>query len=342
MIISHISPTVQKNCGIGNFSLNLNNSINENGINSTIAKLDHMMILNCDLILFQHEFNWITDDVVRKIEYIKRTSKAKLVSFIHTDFKFSDSCNINAVKKLDELTDAYIEMCNGMIDKLNGRPVLSIDCPGYYCEKQIEKTETDQLRCCFNIPCNSYVIGNFSMLGSHRDLFDILLSIIDKYKKEIRNKEIVIFLSSPVNSFSFGNKEISKTLELLNLLVGKKQIVYTRTFYDSSMRFKLMKMCDLIWCWSSANDIKYASASCSDIYCSGTRIVIPDKIQHKAVVEKSRSGNANVVVCNPSLNAFKNIISLQLKSRKRSKHNGYDLSFQSITPKIIDFLKSIC
>jgi hypothetical protein len=94
--------------------------------------------------------------------------------------------------------------------------------------------------------------------------------------------------------------------------------------------------CDLLWCWTAARSSPYASGTCSDQYCSGTRLVVANKQQHAAVL-----GHQNVVAVDGDVRNLMRVLIDQVENKDFARHDGSDLSWQRSIQAPAAFLKRI-
>lgn len=359
LTIANVSPTAMSNCGIGNFSMNMNDAMNELGKASFIVDPNEFPIKMPsapDVIIVQHELSWINENLINTVNFLKSLNeKAIVLLLVHTELKHAKKENKKEIKELDLMADGYIQMCQGMVDDGNfyeDAPVLTIDCPGFFIDDYTKK-EVVEMRRRYNISEDSYVIGNFSMVSGHRSVRDIINRVSKKLRDLINRKEITLFISSPVNVRSGNSAEITESYTVLQNLEKIGIIKYTDNFHRRRDRFLMMRMCDLLWCWSDASGIRYASASCSDMYCSGTRMVVANILQHRAVVAPYRNGYYNIVKCGEMcyypemqkdttgiLLMCNEIVKNALK-KKRTKHSGKDLTFKQFCRELVFFANDI-
>jgi len=97
-----------------------------------------------------------------------------------------------------------------------------------------------------------------------------------------------------------------------------------------------LRACDLLWCWTSVASRPYASGTCSDQYCSGTRLILADKQQHSCLY-----GLPNVVFTPPDFEAFMAALHAELRRGHHPRHDGRMLSWQERGHAPADFLRFV-
>lgn len=278
MKLLHVCNTAYTNCGIGNFSINFHGTLERLFPTSRLTFCNDIREIarlpNQDVIIYHHEFSFEKSGLLSAIRDIEASEK---VAFIHSD------CKNASGSKITKEPDAYITMCKGMIN--TDKPVFYNQCPGYYDELSDRKAAREKL----GLPVDGYIIGTFSMLGASRRTVEISNYILDK--TENNNVKILILASS--HESSGGVRAHDKTLKRLNEFgEANEKVIFKNEFLSSKERNLYMQACDLIWCYSSVTGAKYASASCSDVYCSGTKVITNDCPQHHAI-----AGLKNVITC---------------------------------------------
>jgi hypothetical protein len=97
-----------------------------------------------------------------------------------------------------------------------------------------------------------------------------------------------------------------------------------------------LQAADLLWCWSSAPPLPYASGVVSQMYGSGTRIVVADRPQHEHIL-----GLPNIVRAPEDLTAFVDELLRQMCHHQRTRHDPTVISWRQQASRIACFLTSL-
>jgi len=98
-----------------------------------------------------------------------------------------------------------------------------------------------------------------------------------------------------------------------------------------------MQACDLLWCWTEvSNQEAYASGVASDMYGSGTRMVVCDKLQHAAVLELP-----NVVRSAPNRGGMLESIVAEIVAGHHDRHDPRPVGWPLFAKQIVTFLQKM-
>lgn len=258
MRILHVCSSKYKNCGIGFFSCNFNSIIKERvrGSNVTFSnKAEHGKY---DALIVHHEYSIFSKKIIKGLSEIECNNR---ILFAHSPIQNPGSY---AIRHFDK----FISMKDDMVN--TAAPKLVDVCPGYMPKRKLPGfREKLGVR-------GKIVIGNFSMASSQRKLYEIVYQIINN------TSNILIYLNCPPNTFDQRN-----TKEILGLVesIGSDRIIIDKSFKNADARYAAMRECDLLWCFSSIENGNYSSASVSDMYVSGSHLVVNSCKQHSHVEE---------------------------------------------------------
>jgi hypothetical protein len=319
--ILHYCKTAESKCGIGNFSRLLNQRMNSffNLIDFSFNEDNlYSKVFRNTVVIFHHEFSFENEKYISAIKDIK--SRNVIISFIHSDCEYDQNRQSRFIR---EIPDGYISMNHMMIN--TRKPVMIEKCPGFY---QGLKNRS-QLKIKYNLPLTVPVVGTFSMMTHNRQIEKIVRTI------NSFNNEVYFLIYSPMHETqrSIHGSSLSKFLHKM------KNVKLIDTFGSCIERNDLMQACDLLWCYSDISNMRYASASCSDMYCSGTKLIINRKPQHWHVQD-----NPNVVCCESDrfedfVNEIKNEILLNEYTRSEPLNELKFINSFSNIPEFISYVK---
>lgn len=327
MIIMHLSGTAYTNCGIGSFSINFHETL------ESLFDDKHNKLFFCDkfslarnfpkpdVLIYHHEFSFEKAGLSRVVNEIKAKKK---IAFIHSGCRR---------KKGDvlEIPDAYICMNQGMIE--TEKKIFISPCPGYH-ESLVDRKK---LRKKLGLKVDDYIIGTFSMISPVRNTVEIGSEILKMAKKNNFNNVKILIVSPSHQSKEFNDTIGSEEARLLRFQERSEgKVIFKNMFSTCSRRLEYMQACDVIWCYSSVTGMRYASASCSDMYCSGTRLILNKCCQHFAVIDE-----LNVVSCD-GIKSMLYAIMESIEVNENTRHEPMDyLKFRSSFLGLDSFIRGL-
>ena len=102
---------------------------------------------------------------------------------------------------------------------------------------------------------------------------------------------------------------LAEEKRLTALAAGNRHVRLDLQLKDPAELNLQLRACDLLWCWTRVASQPYASGTCADQYCSGTRLVVTDKQQHSSLY-----GLPNVVFTPQSLDGFLRVLRHELEA----------------------------
>lgn len=319
--ILHSSKTVFKPCGIGNFSRSLNDRLIELDIKSILwGDTLHPRMHLFGLVLIQHEYAFIKE---RDISLLSKLG-IPVVFFVHSkpNRKF---------KIIDNIASGFIGMCKTMAP--TNKPFFYWPHPGFYKEINREKARHSFEINGLKAKDYNKVVGTCGFANKARR-FEMILPELCKHARE--QNWLVIIHAPKHNKFESnqGHQSTVSVLEKLQERFSNNLVVQTE-FLPFVQVNEILQVCDVVFCWTDTPSIPYASGVASDLYCSGTKLVICDKLQHSAVI-----GRENVVATEPDLFAFIDKLTREIM-KEPTRHDGSDLSWRKSFIGIKEFLSEV-
>ncbi|MEQ8789449.1 MAG: hypothetical protein RIC55_24355 [Pirellulaceae bacterium] len=312
--ILQICPSWDTACGIANFAANLHDAaICQGAAIHTVAEppadLD-----GYDAALIQHEKALYLRQPQRLHELLDRLQRAGLrrVLFAHSPLS----------PPLDHATDAYVAMCEGMIE--TDRPVHFMHHP--CCEHVV--VDRQALRKQLGLDRFRAVVASHGFVNPSRR-FDQFVRRLAPIAAE---SNVAILLAVATNARA--QPASIRALERLRAQAKRWPNVFVTHGYAPAGHVNaLLQTADLTWCWTNTPSRPYASGVASDLYGGGARIVVADKLQHRAVC-----GRENVAVAPPDFEPFLEVLIDEMNAAAFPRHDPAGLSWPAAIPGLLNFL----
>jgi hypothetical protein len=307
-----VCPSLGTACGVANFAGNLASALGTFDFDvQTVTDLDDTDV---DLVLIQHEFGLFD---TRKLLQALAACHARKLLFAHTA----------GVEAFDRHVDGYLAMCPGMVPAT--KPVCVFPHPGWYSEERPARQELKQR---FGYHTYAGVIGSSGFINPSRQFSQIIEFLLPWAQQH--NWLINLLCSRHAKHTRYATY-LAEERRLLKWAAHTPHVrldLHLKSPAELELQFRA---CDLLWCWTNVPTAPYASGTCSDQYCSGTRIVVADKQQHRCL-----QGLPNVVMTPPRLEEFLQILMEQLQCGEFPQHDGRILSWQECARTPANFLCS--
>lgn len=313
--IAQVSKTTDEACGIGNYSKNFANRLSQMGIEVyTVNSVDIQESTNYDAIIYQHEHSLISPkDFINAGELVPR------IALLHSDSSGSHSRTLNAY------CDAYITMCDGMIE--TDKPVYNHRMPGQ--DKRM--IDREDLRRRFGWQRYDKVIGSCGFMNPVRFFPEIVDAICSK------SIHVGVYIACSKH-FRYltesGHKLVHKKLQELDQRYPN--FIMETEFGDFTEKILKLQACNLNWCYTNVPSTKYASASASDLYATGTRLIINSRTQHSAVL-----GLPNVVSVEQPINGFIDALWKEVYEGPDGRHHPGQISWSNSFCELKPWLQSV-
>lgn len=311
MKVLQISITRGSDCGVALFADVLQERLGRIGIEIETVH-EPRGSADADLVLLQHHDDLIADDAVIALA---RSSAAPVVLFAHTDRN----------RGLYDHVDGLVSMCPGMIGRTT-KPVLTYLDPAWTPDRLEDRRD---LRREFALPQDRTVVGTNGYLRFERQFLEVAEALLPAAR---RNDWFIDMITSPWRLESPGLVESLQRLERQH----PSHFRFGHTFLDWRTLNRRLQACDLLWCWTAAPSVPYASGVLSDQYGSGTRIFAVDKEQHRPVLQLP-----NVVAGPPDLEAFVAGLVAEIGNGPHPRHDPSPVSWDNCIDDVAAFLRSV-
>ena len=309
--ILQISPTYGKPCGVGNFSANLHREMLGAGLEvrtqDSFAGTDFG-----EIVLLQHE--WSTVDTESVKAFCARSSRP-VVIFGHTA----------EISGFDDVAAGYIVMNKRVAEKTR-RPSLTVSHPGYAVPTLSPRL---QLREHLGLPTDRPIVGSCGFLLEARRFNWFADHLLDQATERCFH----VCLMAPAHERT--------PFHLRNALQGLAEcfpnhFTYIGDFLRPPDLNQYMQACDLLWCWTEIDGQAYSSGVASDMYGSGTRMVLADKEQHRTVL-----GLQNVVSAPADRWRFLEALLGEIGSGQFPRHDPSPVSWRTTVGEVSTFLSQV-
>lgn len=275
-------PSLGTACGVANFAANLHVAGEHAGSTiTTAAELPNPGTLaEFDVLLIQHEHALFRSLSVPP-------SLRPSVLFAH-----SPRVNLDAA--------GYITMAPGMVR--TRRPVYVMPHPGR--ARPLE--DRDVLRRRLGLDRFRLLIGSHGFTTPARRFAEI----VDALAPRLRPLGGGLVLAAASHARQSRDAGLQRAaVELEAAAARHADVVHLeRGFLPHDDVNARMQACDLTWCWTRAPSRPYASGVASDLYAAGTRLVVADKLQHRAVL-----GRPNVIAAPADFESFLAVLDEEIR-----------------------------
>lgn len=313
MEIVQIATSYSERCGIGLFARNLENALIQVGIHlRTLCSVD-APIPRAALTLVHHEWSLLRDHEVRAAI---ASSPNPVVIFAHTG---------GGVERFSDVASGFVALAPGVIGPTTC-PTLVLPCPA---RTPHALTDRGVLRKKYGYSVDQYTIGSSGFVLANRDFAGVLSGLLPY---AARNNWRIELCASPWRTLL---PPLTQKLQYFER-VFPSAFRWHKTFLEWFELNERLQACDLLWCWTGVPSSAYASASISDLYASGSRIVATNKLQHAHVLKLP-----NVVSAPPRLWGFVRTLVAECIRRERSRHDPSPISWTKQTARLGDFFHSL-
>ena len=94
-------------------------------------------------------------------------------------------------------------------------------------------------------------------------------------------------------------------------------------------------MCDLVWCWTDAAQNNYGSGVASDLYGSGTKLIVQRRPQHDHILNKKRK---NIIETENNFQIFLETLLKESLSCQFERELDYSVSWENISNLIFKII----
>ena len=308
--VLQIAPTAGQPCGVGNFATGLAAELATCGVSvRTQAELAYTGF--GDVVLVQHEWSTIDTSALRSF---CASSPKPVVIFGHT----AD------VSGFDDVAAGYIVM-NRQIAAATNLPCLIMHHPSYVPACLEGRA---QLRSRFGLPQERVVVGSSGFLLEAR----CFNWFADKLLDDAVSRDFFVYLLAPEHRRTpFYLKHALQGLAT----AYPQHFKYEGQFLSRSELNERLQACDLLWCWTENSGSSYVSGVASDMYGSGTRLVLSNQAQHEFIL-----GLPNVVRAPSNRGAFCNRLFDEISTGQFQRHNPDPVRWNAIADQIAQFLRA--
>jgi hypothetical protein len=311
MRLLQVSRILTADCGVSLFAEKLETHLRAAGIH--VDTTDRPMPSDRhDLVLLQHHEELYSDDEVRSLA---AASHVPVVLFAHSE---CDPARYEPV-------DGFIAMNPRMLTSTE-KPVHTFAHPAWTPRRLDDRAA---LRREFDLPPDRLVLGTHGYLRFERQFVEIIEALLPEIQ---RTGWLIELITSPWRLDSPG-------------LLSQLQDLRDRTpdhfclhheHLDGVTLNRRLQSCDLLWCWTNAPSSPYASGVISDQYASGTRVIAPDKEQHRHVL-----GLPNTVAAPDTLAPFLGRVIEELRAGPGPRHDPSPVSWDNFIGGLAAFLRDI-
>lgn len=297
MKVAQLSPTQGEYCGIALFADRLAAALAPLGVRvSTSRKL--AADSDANVVLLQHHAELVRDDEVRSL---RARAGRPVVLFAHS----------TGIAGVVHAVDGVMAMSRGMVPE-TGVPTLVFPHPAFTPERLSDR---GAIRARLGLPVEARIVGSCGFLKFERQLTQILPAILPAAAEW---GWFVQLVTSP------WYRESPGLLEEIAALAGRHpgRVRHEHAHLSEAELNLRLQACDLLWCWTRAASSAYASGVASDLYASGSRMVVADKLQHEHVL-----GFPNVVRAPATLSGCVDELLRQMRHSRGERHDPAPVSW---------------
>jgi len=306
--VIQIASTAGDACGVGNFALNLQNALQAVGVEVRTVREFPSKAAAADCILVQYGWNMFDDKTVA--DFCARSS-LPVFMFAHH----------HGVEQFEPAVRGFLTVARGIISPTSA-PVLDLKHPGWAPEALSDRI---LLKRRFGLP-DSPVVGSSGFLMLSKEYPEVLRRLLPFAREE------GFFVELATSRWFKGSDEVLAELAELRD-VFPESFRFGDDYLDQAELNLRLQACDLLWCWTRTKSSPYGSGSISDQYGSGSRIVAPDKLQFRHVLEL-----ANTVTCEADIDDLVASIVRQVRLGRFERHDPHSVSWDEAAKAIEDFV----
>jgi len=307
MRLQQMVPTWGERCGLAVFAGTLHAVLTKRGVVIATGGMG-AVDASADIVIVHHHPEVLADEAI--VDLCRRSPRPVVV-FAH-EAGADGACTRAA---------GVLSMCAGMVGNV-AVPQHVFPHPAWV-PPVIE--DRAALRRQLGWPVEARILGTSGFLKFDRQLPEVLALLLPE--AELCGWRVVA-LTSPWRLESPGLLQALQSLEHLY-----PALYVHHMFQNPAQLNRQFQACDLLWCWTAAPSIPYASGVISDQYASGTRVVAPDKLQHRHVLSLP-----NAVATPPTLEAFVNVLIAEARSDAAVRHDPAPVSWDAQLPPLLEFL----
>ncbi|MEQ8787401.1 MAG: hypothetical protein RIC55_13935 [Pirellulaceae bacterium] len=302
-------------CGIANFAGNLHAAFVGAGV-EVETRRDAPADANFDVVLIQHEHCFYSPTEVRAL--LADTAGARRVVFAHSP----------GLADLDGLVEGFACMNAGMVD--TRRPLHMDHHPAY--TRPLDNR--DLLKRRLGLEKFDVVLGTTGFVNPPRrfDRFAAQLAPLCEQNNWCLYFATALHWHTPQNS---GLRQASERLQRVARR-HPRMVRLERNFLHACEVNEILQACDLNWCWTEVPSKPYASGVASDLFGAGTRLLVADKQQHRAVFDLP-----GVTRGPQDFDDFLDRLSQLACDGDFSRHHGAALSWDVWAARFLSFLRSL-
>jgi hypothetical protein len=306
-----VSPTLGQHCGVAVFADSLAAELSPLGIHvTTIGEL--ATPVDADLVVLQYHEELMGEPEIRAF---RASVACPLVLVAHS----------SGIGGLLDVIDGVMSMSPGIIPVAATPPTLVFPHPCWTPERLSDR---DATRARFGLR-QSRTIGTCGFLRFERQLVEMLSALLPH---AVELGWSVQLTTSPWRIDSPGVIEGIRSLD--RRYPGTLAWVHEH-LPTEELNLRL-QACDLLWCWTRAPSMAYASGVASQQYASGTRIVAADKQQHEHILVLPNVVRAPVV-----LDDFAAEVVKQMRHADGCRHDPSVISWERQARKVAQFLRLV-
>jgi hypothetical protein len=300
-------------CGVANFASNLAAALAQRGLE--VRTVAHFETTAADVVLVQHEFG-LFDTAALKSQL--RDCRQPKILFCHTA----------GVEMFQDHVDGFLTMCPNMVR--TRKPVGIMPHPGWYSGGLADRGALQRQ---FGYQGYACVVGSNGFVTPPRQFKNIVQRLLPL---AIRENWLINLLCSRHANHNRNPSYVAEENALRSLARRSRHLRLDSSVKSYAELNLQLQACDLLWCWTDVRSSPYASGTCSDQYCSGTRQVVVDKLQHSAV-----RGLPNTRFVDGNLDDFLEALMGEIHARRFGRHDARVLSWDTCADIPAAFLREI-
>lgn len=300
MKLLQICPSLNKSCGVRFFSENLHHFISNYCEVQTVSEVSHPKILNKFDSCIIHYTNKISKIKAQEIQ-----KNIKTFLFLH-----------NTKNNKDLIKGNYF-ILNKLAKTNHKNYLIPHPCYTEKIQERFELKKEKKLE-------SKIIIGTCGFYSEYRKLFEICKFLIDNL-----DERYFIYLSCTPH-FKWNSSKIINKLKKISekrIFINEKQLSHKEINHN-------MQMCDLVWCWTSSPLNNYGSGVASDLYGSGTKMIVQQKPQHEHIIDRRK----NVIKTENNFSSFLEIMLKESLSCQFEREIDNSISWQKISKLIFKII----
>lgn len=309
--IQQIATTYGQPCGVANFAHHFAKALSDRGIQvqtyTCFGEDD-----SADVVVVQHEWGVVSSDELKRYCSVSRKPV----------FLFGHSADVS---EFSDYVVGFIVMSKSLIRETS-KPVLEISHPAWI---PAQLTDRRQLKEHYALTRFPVVIGASGFLMEHRWFPWFISQLIPRSWK---HGWLIQLLASDHPNTTRKMKQHLATFRIAH----PENFMHYHEFLPTAELNLRLQACDLLWCWTELPANQYVSGVASDMYASGTRMVVADKSQHAHV-----SNLPNTVKATAEPEEFLDCLLEEIDHGNFGRHNPDPISWDTQVTKIVNFLSSV-